>query len=369
MKRLLLLITVYFIFISQLFCNDTLRLVFVGDIMQHTSQINAAKQPNGTYNYDSCFSFLANEIKYADFKVANLELTLADAPYSGYPCFSAPDAIAEILKKTGFDFLSTANNHCCDKGAKGVNRTLDVIENLNLYHAGTYRNIAEKTLSYPQIVDVKGFRLAFLSYTYGTNGLPVVYPNMVNLIDTAEIRNDVELAKKYNPDMIICLLHWGLEYQLKQNEEQKRLADFIFARGINLIIGSHPHVIQPMEARKDAEGNITSAVVYSLGNAVSNQNQEHTDVGAVAHIALVKNETETKIADCKYSLILRHRPTENGKTKFYIIPTTTLQKQRHLFTVKDYLSMVQIAENTRKRLNANNKNFEEKEPAQFFELR
>ena len=361
MKRLLFLISAYLICAGQLHSNDTLRLVFTGDMMQHTPQINAAKTPNGTYNYDTCFTFLANEIKYADFKVANLELTLADAPYSGYPCFSAPDAIAEVLKKAGFDLLSTANNHCCDRGAKGVNRTLDILGKLNFYHAGTYRNIAEKTFSYPQIVDVKGFRLAFLSYTYGTNGLPVVHPNIVNLIDTAEIAKDAELAKKYNPDMIICLLHWGLEYQLKQNTEQKMLADFMVARGINLIIGSHPHVVQPMEAKKDSEGNITSAVVYSLGNAVSNQNQEHTDIGAIAHIALVKSETETKIADCKYSLILRHRPIENGKSKFYIIPTSTLQKQRHLFTVKDYLSMVQIAENTRKRLNANNKNFEERD--------
>jgi poly-gamma-glutamate synthesis protein (capsule biosynthesis protein) len=360
MKRLLLIIAAYFVSANILFCNDTLRLVFAGDMMQHTPQITAAKQQDGTYNYDSCFIFLANEIKYADFKVANLELTLANAPYSGYPCFSAPDAIAETLKKTGFDLLSTVNNHSCDKGAKGVNRTLDVLDKLNIRHTGTYRNIAEKTLSYPYIADVKGFRLAFLAYTYDTNGLPVVYPNIVNLIDTAEIAHDVELAKKYNPDMIICVIHWGLEYQLKQNEEQKRLADFMFARGINLIIGSHPHVIQPMEARKDSDGNITSAVVYSLGNAVSNQNQEHTDIGALAHITLVKNAAGTKISDCKYSLILRHRPTENGKTKFYIVPATVLQKRRHLFTVKDYLSMMKIFESTRKRLNADNKNFEDR---------
>jgi len=360
MKRLLLLISICFVFAGQLFGGDTLRLAFIGDVMQHLPQINAAKEQNGTYNYDSCFFFLANEIKYADFKVANLELTLAGAPYSGYPCFSAPDAIAEALKKAGFDLLSTVNNHSCDRGAKGVIRTLDVLDKLNLYHTGTYRHIAEQAFSKPLIVDVKGFRLAFLSYTYGTNGLPVVYPTAVNLIDTVEIANDVKVAKKYNPDMIICLMHWGLEYQLKQNEEQKMLADFMTARGINLIIGSHPHVVQPMEAKKDSDGNITSAVVYSLGNAVSCQNYEHTDIGAVAHISLVKNASDTKIVDCKYSLILRHRPIENGKTKFYIIPARTLERRRSLFTVKDYLSMTQIVENTRKRLNADNKYFEER---------
>jgi poly-gamma-glutamate synthesis protein (capsule biosynthesis protein) len=180
------------------------------------------------------------------------------------------------------------------------------------------------------------------------------------LIDTAEIAIDVELAKKYNPDMIICIIHWGLEYQLKQNEEQKNLANFMLTHGINLVIGSHPHVVQPMEARKDATGNITSAIVYSLGNVVSNQNYEHTDIGAVAHISLVKNKTSTQIVDCKYSLILRHRPFESGRTKFYIIPANILHSRRYLFTVSDYLSMSQILENTRRRLNANNKNFDEK---------
>jgi poly-gamma-glutamate synthesis protein (capsule biosynthesis protein) len=328
--------------------------------MQHMPQIDAAKMPNGTYDYDSCFSFVANEIKYADFKVANLELTLAGAPYSGYPCFSAPDAIAETLKKTGINLLSTANNHSCDRGSKGITRTLDVIDRLGMYHTGTYRNIAEKMFSHPQIIDIKGFRIAFMSYTYGTNGLPVTYPNIVNMIDTADIANDIKLAKQRNPDMIICLIHWGLEYQLKHNSEQKMLAEFMTSHGINLIIGSHPHVVQPMETQTDADGNIKSAVVYSLGNAVSNQNYEHTDIGAMAHIALVKNDTATKIADCKYSLILRHRHVENRKTNFYIIPANKFYDSRQLFTETEHAALRKTLESTRKRLNVANKNFPEK---------
>ncbi|MDR1553606.1 MAG: CapA family protein [Prevotellaceae bacterium] len=360
MKRIFLFAFICFVFTNHSFASDTLRLVFIGDIMQHSPQINAAKMSDGTYNYDSCFSFVASEIKYADFKVANLELTLSGAPYSGYPCFSAPDAIAETLKKTGINLLSTANNHSCDRGSKGITRTLDVLDELGIYHAGTYRNIAEKIFSHPQIVDIKGLRIAFLSYTYGTNGLPFAYPNIVNLIDTTEIAKDIKLAKKYNPDMIICLIHWGLEYQLKQNDEQKTLAQFMISRGINLIIGSHPHVVQPMEAQIDNAGNIKSAVVYSLGNAVSNQNYEHTDIGAIAHVSIVKNDTATKIIDCKYSLILRHRPVENGKTKFYIIPSSKFYTNHQLFTAAEYAALRKTLENTRKRLNAHNKNFVEK---------
>jgi poly-gamma-glutamate synthesis protein (capsule biosynthesis protein) len=332
----------------------------MGDIMQHSPQINAAKMPDGTYNYDSCFSFVASEIEYADFRVANLEFTLAGAPYSGYPRFSAPDAIAETLKKAGIDLLSTVNNHSCDRGSKGIVRTLDVLDQLGIYRVGTYRNIAEKTFLYPQIVDMKGIRIAFLAYTYGTNGLPIGYPNIVNLIDTAEIVNDIKLAEKYDPDMIICLMHWGLEYQLKQNSEQTALAQFMISRGVNIIIGSHPHVVQPMETQTDSMGNIKSAVVYSLGNAVSNQNYEHTDIGATAHIAIVKNDTATKIIDCKYSLILRHRPAENGKTKFYIIPANKFYDNRHLFTATEYAALRKTLENTQKRLKAGNRNFDEK---------
>jgi poly-gamma-glutamate synthesis protein (capsule biosynthesis protein) len=360
MKGIFLTVCICCIFAGRLFCNDTLRLVFIGDIMQHMPQINAARMPNGTYNYDSCFSFVAGEIDYADFRVANLELTLAGAPYSGYPRFSAPDAIAETLKKTGIDLLSTANNHSCDRGSKGIERTLDIVDELGMFHTGTYRNLFEKIFSYPQIVDIKGFRIAFLSYTYGTNGLPVIYPNIVNLIDTAEIANDIKLAKNYNPDMIICLMHWGLEYQLKHSSEQKMLAEFMISRGINLIIGSHPHVIQPMEIQIDAAGNIKSAIVYSLGNAVSNQNYEHTDIGAIVHVAIIKNSISTRIADCKYSLILRHRHIENEKTNFYIMPASRFHENKKLFTKKEYASLRKTLESTRKRLNVENKNFDER---------
>jgi poly-gamma-glutamate synthesis protein (capsule biosynthesis protein) len=360
MKRIFLLVFTCFGFTSHLFCSDTLRLVFIGDIMQHMPQINAAKMPNGTYNYDSCFSFVASEINYADFKVANLELTLAGAPYSGYPCFSAPDAIVGTLKKSGINLLSTANNHSCDRGSRGIERTLDVLDKFGIYHVGTYRNLAEKIFSHPQIVDAKGIRIAYLSYTYGTNGLPVSYPNIVNLIDTAEIANDIQLAKNYSPDMIICLMHWGLEYQLKQNNEQKTLAEFMISHGINLIIGSHPHVVQPMETRTDEAGNIKSAIVYSLGNAVSNQNYEHTDIGAMAHIAIVKSDTSTKIIDCKYSLILRHRHVVKGKTNFYIMPASRFYGNGQLFTKTEYFELRNTLESARKRLNAENKNFDEK---------
>jgi poly-gamma-glutamate synthesis protein (capsule biosynthesis protein) len=355
-----LLLALYLTFSISAFADDTLRLIFAGDVMQHITQIKAAETDVGVYRYDSCFSFLKEEIKNADFSVANLELTCAGAPYSGYPMFSAPDAIVEALKNAGFNLLSTANNHCCDKGAKGIERTIDVLDKYNLYHVGTYKNCIEKSYRYPQIVEHNGFKLAFLAYTYGTNGMAVPALNLVNLIDTVQMAVDIELAKQQNPDIIIALMHWGEEYKLKPSAAQQRIGEFLLARGVRLIIGSHPHVIQQMETQIDSTGHITSSVVYSLGNAVSNQSFPNTNIGALAHISLVKKENETTIADTKYSLTVCHRPREKGRTRYYIIPSNTLLNKKQLFGSSDYILLDSIVDKTRKRLNGGNMNFGEK---------
>jgi poly-gamma-glutamate synthesis protein (capsule biosynthesis protein) len=226
---------------------------------------------------------------------------------------------------------------------------------------GTYKNSWDKTCHYPQIVEHNGFKLAFLAYTYGTNEIAVPASNLVNLIDTVQMAVDIELAKQQNPNIIIALMHWGKEYKLKPDTIQQQISEFLISNGVRLIIGSHPHVIQPMETQIDSTGNITSSVVYSLGNAVSNQSMENTDIGALAHISLVKDEEKTTIAYTKYSLIVRHRPREQGKPRYYIIPSNILLDKKQLFSFADYTSLNRIIEKTRRRLNENNVNFEEKQ--------
>ena len=194
--------------------DKTLRLLFVGDIMQHSVQIRSAYDPkSGRFDYEPCFRYVSPLFEKADFVIGNLELTLNDKNnYSGYPTFKAPDILAEYLKKAGFDVLLTANNHINDNGKYGLMHTLDLLDSFSLKHTGAFRNEAERTANYPLTLEKKvegiNFRIALLSYTYGTNGMPTYEPNIVNLIDTIQIKLDLQKASKLNADFIIVCMHW-----------------------------------------------------------------------------------------------------------------------------------------------------------------
>ncbi|MGB1121588.1 MAG: CapA family protein, partial [Saprospiraceae bacterium] len=202
--------------------TQTLDLIFVGDIMGHSPQIKSAYNADTkSYDYNPCFKYVKPIIEAADLAIGNLEVTLSDqGRYTGYPMFRSPDALAYALKNAGFDMLVTSNNHSNDNGAYGVTHTLDVLDNLGFYHTGTFRNQEEKEILYPLIAYKNDFRLAFLNYTYGTNGMPTVAPTVVNEIDEATIKADLEIAKKLKPDAIIVIMHWGAEYQLNESKEQ-----------------------------------------------------------------------------------------------------------------------------------------------------
>ena len=193
--------------------TDTLSLLFAGDLMQHQRQINAARTATGGYDYSSYFEYVKDEIQSADFAIANLEVTLGGKPYKGYPAFSAPDEYLTAIHNAGFNVLITANNHSLDRGRKGLERTIQLIDSLKIPHAGTYLNAEERENKYPLLLEKKGFRIAILNYTYGTNGIPVTPPNIVNYIDTTIISKDIEASKTLNPDAIIACMHWGIEYQ------------------------------------------------------------------------------------------------------------------------------------------------------------
>ncbi|HNF82317.1 MAG TPA: CapA family protein, partial [Cyclobacteriaceae bacterium] len=200
--------------------QDTTRisLLFIGDVMQHDSQIKAAYNISAdAYDYSSCFQFVKPYLASADLAIGNLEVTLAGSPYKGYPQFSAPDELALTLKDAGMDILVTANNHCLDRGKKGLERTVMMLDSLGILHTGTFRDTVERMNDYPLIVEKNGFKLALLNYTYGTNGIAVTKPNVVNRIDTTTIRKDMIKAKELMPDAIIVFLHWGQEYQSLPN--------------------------------------------------------------------------------------------------------------------------------------------------------
>ncbi len=297
---------------------DTLRLLFVGDLMQHQGQINAARTAKG-YDYSTCFEYVKEEIGRADFAIANLEVTLGGKPYKGYPAFSAPDEYLTAIHDAGFNVLVTANNHSLDRGRAGLERTIQLIDTLKIPHAGTYVNAEAREKQYPLLLEKNGFRIALLNYTYGTNGIPVTPPNIVNYIDTMIIAKDIEASKALQPDAIIACMHWGIEYQSLPNKEQKFLTDWLLQKGVCHIIGSHPHVVQPIEVRTDSLTNDKHLVVYSLGNYISNMSARRTDGGLMVRMELVKDST-TRLNNCEYSLVFDSPPDAIREKKSSITP-------------------------------------------------
>lgn len=318
--------------------QDTTRLsmLFLGDIMQHDSQIaDAYDKAKGTYDYGPCFQYIRPYIEAVDVAVGNLEVTLAGKPYRGYPQFSAPDELLTSLKEIGLDVIVTANNHSVDRGRRGIERTIDLLDSFNIAHTGTFKNQKEKEKdkAHPLIVERGGFRLAILNYTYGTNGIPVPGPNVVNMLDTAEIRKDLQKAVAQKPDLIVVFPHWGLEYQSLPSTAQRQVAELCFRYGAQLVIGSHPHVVQPMEWRKDKN----QLVAYSLGNFVSGQRKRYTDGGAMIRIELEKvtfgdGSSLTQIDTAQYLLEWVYR-TNDAEKNYYVLPVPEVEANINAYSL------------------------------------
>ena len=301
---------------------DTLTLMFIGDVMSHMPQVEAAQLPNGTYDYSPCYRFIAPYIASADLCIANMEVPLAGAPYSGYPQFSCPDAMMSQLFDAGVDVFLTANNHTCDKGAKGIRRTIHVMDSLGIPHVGTYLDSADFQQRNPLIVEKNGFRIAVLNYTYGTNGIPTPYPYIVNLLDSAAIARDVARARELKADYIVVMPHWGIEYARKQNKEQSGYAHYMYECGADMVIGGHPHVVQPITLENRNEYGVAQRITaYSLGNFVSNQRKRYTDGGIIVKCEIVRDTNGTvRITDYEYLPYWVYRGVCFGKYQYYILP-------------------------------------------------
>lgn len=295
-----------------------ITLLFAGDLMQHQAQIDAARTDAG-YDYSDCFRFVKEEISRADVAIGNLEVTLGGKPYSGYPAFSAPDEYLSAIRDAGFDILITANNHCLDRSKNGLERTILTLDSLRIPHAGTYATPEIRQQRYPLFIEQNSFRIALLNYTYGTNGIQVTPPNVVNYIDKDIMANDIEIAKAQHPDAIIACMHWGEEYQSLPNKNQTELTEWLLNQGVTHIIGSHPHVVQPMELRTDSLTGDQHVILYSLGNFISNMSARRTDGGLLFKLELEKDST-TRIANYGYSLVWTSRPVLSRKKNHILYP-------------------------------------------------
>lgn len=343
------------LFCLSLSAQDRISLLFVGDLMQHQAQIDAAKHRNG-YDYDNCFQHVREEVSRADIAIGNLEVTLGGRPYRGYPVFSAPDEYLYAIKKAGFDILLTANNHCLDKRKIGLERTILMLDSLKIPHAGTYRSLEERHKNYPLLIEKNGFRIVLLNYTYGTNGFKTDVPNVVNYIDREQIRKDILDARRKFPDVIIACMHWGIEYRSFPEHSECELADWLIRQGVDHVIGSHPHVLQPMEIRKDSLTPARHVVVYSLGNFISNMSKEHTDGGAMVKLELQRIFRITRLVDCKYTLVWTSRPVLSKKRNFELYPANFVDK---LINNEEVNAMNRFLESARKLLENPNRGIKE----------
>ena len=309
----------------------------IGDIMCHDSQYNDAYvSTTGSYDFSYVFSDIQKYLQVADIAVGNLETTFAgkERGYSNYPTFNSPEQLAYDLKTLGIDVLSTANNHSLDKGYSGLVSTLNFLDDAEIAHTGTYAS--EEDQNKILIQNVKGITMAFLSFTYGTNGIAVPSGKdyCINLIDEDLILQQINLAKEQNPDMICVFMHWGIEYQTKQNSTQDDLADFLFENGVDVILGGHPHVVQPMEKRQVtlADGTTKDGfVIYSLGNFISGQRDLDTKSSAILNLSITKNGETGKISidEATYVPVYMYRAPATGKLQRYKLLDVKANMQKY----------------------------------------
>jgi poly-gamma-glutamate synthesis protein (capsule biosynthesis protein) len=322
-------------------------LLFAGDAMQHQTQLDNALR-NGRYDYSSYFEQLTGLISAADIAVVNLETTLGGKPYRGYPMFCSPDEYAKALKEAGFDIFLTANNHILDRYSKGLHRTLHVLDSLKIRHTGVFRNPEEREQVYPLMIEKNGILFAFLNYTYGTNGLQPAPPDVVNYIDLDRMREDIRRAQNQLADVIIANMHWGAEYQLKPNGEQEKLARWLIDEGVDIVMGGHPHVVQPAQVTRDEEGEISHLVVYSLGNLISGMTAVNTDGGQLIRVVVEKDREGTRIVSCGYRLVYVDKKRNGDKVDYQLVPVTEPSGEIAL------PNMRRFATNARAALDANN---------------
>jgi len=316
-------------------------LLFVGDAMQHQAQLDRARElGNGKYDYSGCFTYIAPTVTEADYAVCNLEVPLGGGPdYTGFPCFSAPDSYAQALKDAGFDMFLTANNHCLDRRDKAARRTIAALDSLGIDHVGTYRDSLDRVAKVPFIKNINGIKVGFLNYTYGTNGIPPQDGVEVALIDRSRIADEIAETRRAGAEILVVAMHWGIEYVLLPVKSQTELADFLVDQGVDMIIGGHPHVIQPMKVVRNEKENKDVLVVYSLGNLISNMKTADTRGGALVRARIERDSTgRARFVKADYDTFLSAKPEGPG-SNFTVIPSWMPEKipasQRTHWTIFD----------------------------------
>lgn len=323
--------------------SDTIQVVMIGDMLMHSKIIDSGKQEDGSYNFEHLFKNVKDFITEADIAIVNQETIMGGSKYgyTGYPSFNTPYALADALVDTGFNVILHATNHTLDKGKTGVLNCMDYWDTNypNIKYIGMNRTQAAQNEIY--VYEQDGFKIAILNYTYGTNGIkiPSDMPYLVNLMDEDKIRADIRKAEEIADFTILCP-HWGTEYKLQATNSQKEWAQIFLEEGVDLVMGTHPHVIEPIEWLTDDEGN-KMLVYYSLGNFVNGTASKGSGVtnrmvGGIADVTLGRNENgEVEIVEYGAVPIVCHVGTGTEYTVYYMKDYTEELASKNLILSQD----------------------------------
>lgn len=334
--------------VPDIYPQDTVTLCFLGDIMMHSQQIATAGAKGKDFEFSTYFSHLTEYIAEADIAVANMEFTLAGEPYTGYPCFSAPDGIADYVAGCGVDVFLAANNHILDRGSQGAMRTAQRYRELEKSQGIRFTGIAENEESrhenHPLVIRRKGVTFALVNATYGTNLGSTEHWPKVNYLGKKSEMEEV-MAKAAESDFTIVLPHWGPEYQLQHSDSQKTTAEWLVEHGADAIIGTHPHVVQDTSHIKG------SPVIYSLGNAVSNMSARDTQLELMATLKIVRHGNgDLEMLPVRFTWLWCSRPGGFGSS-YTVLPVEDYIGRRELWMGEwEYDKMVSTYERIRKTL-------------------
>ncbi|NLL27883.1 MAG: CapA family protein [Bacteroidales bacterium] len=334
--------------------KDSVTFWVTGDAMMHMPQYKAAlNHETGLTEFDSCFTLIRPILNKADVRMVNFETTLAGKPYSGFPRFSAPKEFPDALCRAGFNLFLFANNHCNDKGKAGILGNINYADSVKIWHTGIFKDSADRKSRYPLMLNINNWKIAVLNYTYGTNGFTEPKPLVINRIDSTQILKDILTAKLYNADAILAAMHWGEEYQHKQNFKQKQIASFLLENGVDVIIGSHPHIVQPIELVTPIGSMNEKLVIWSLGNFISNQNDQYTDAGLLVGFTLKKDlHNKTIVSNVKYVPLYRMRFLSK-KPGYFMMPGILTEKNIDSWLPNSEIKedFISVMKDTRKKVN------------------
>lgn len=303
----------------------TATISVVGDIMCHTPQLVYSQTDDGGYNFNSSFNEIKKYVEKADFAIANFETVCGgeSIKYQGYPTFNSPDTLIGALKYAGFDLLLTANNHILDMGINAAKRTMQQIEKRGLFYVGSSQYPEDRNYFRP--IEVNGIKIIFLAYTQiSNNGFLQNHEYILRKLDPDKVKSDIITAKLEKPDLIIVCYHFGTEDKNEPDSQQISIVKTTIEAGADIIIGGHPHRLQPIEFFKTNNASLDSGfVVYSMGNFISNQRWRYNDAGAILNFTIDKEvkSGKTQITSINFIPTWVFKGLRDTKKEFIIIPS------------------------------------------------